>query len=557
MAMPEQTPRQQMQARWEALKSERSTWFEHWREISEYVLPRSGRFFVTDGNRDRRRYNQIIDNTGTRAMRILPAGLMSGMTSPARPWIRLTTSDPELDESYNVKKWLSDVTRLMLMVFAKSNTYLALHTIYKELGAFGTGCNIIQPDFRNVIHSDPLTAGEYALAVDDRGEVNAMYREFQMTVAQMIAKFGKDACSITVRNLYEQGALDTWVHVMHVIAPRSDRDPNKRDARNMAWKSCYIEVGANEDQFLRESGYKRFPVVAPRWEKGSGNVYGDSPAMEALGDIKQLQQEQLRKSQGIDYMTNPPLQVPTALKNQDVDLLPGGVSYVDMASPTGGIRSAFEVRVDLSHLLADIQDVRDRINSSFYVDLFMMLANMDTHNMTATEVAERHEEKLLMMGPVIERLHNEALDPLVDTTFVNMLEANMLPPAPPELQGRELSIEYISVLAQAQRAVATRGVDRYVMSLGTIAQMKPDVLDKFDSDHWADAYADMLGVDPEMIVPGEQVALVRQQRAKAAQAQQQLAMAQQGADTAQTLGNIDTSKQNALTDVTQAFAGYS
>ncbi|HEX7386251.1 MAG TPA: portal protein [Castellaniella sp.] len=555
--MPGPTERQRMQQRWGALKNERSTWFDHWREISEYVLPRSGRFFVTDGNRDTRRYNRIIDNTGTRAMRILPAGLMSGMTSPARPWIRLTTSDPELDESYAVKKWLADVTRLMLMVFAKSNTYLALHTIYKELGAFGTSCNFIQDDFKNIIHNDPLTAGEYALAVDDRGEVNTVYREFQLTVAQLVAKFGKEACSVTVRGLYDRGALDAWVHVVHVIEPRTDRDPSKRDARNMAWKSCYFELGANEDRFLRESGYKRFPVVAPRWEKGSGNVYGDSPAMEALGDIKQLQQEQLRKSQGIDYMSNPPLQLPTSLKNQDADLLPGGYSYVDMASPSGGIRTAFDVRLDLNHLLADIQDVRSRINSSFYVDLFMMLANMDTHNMTATEVAERHEEKLLMMGPVIERLHNEALDPLVDVTFASMMEARILPPPPQELQGRELSVEYISVMAQAQRAVATNSIDRYVMSLGQIAQFKPDVLDKFDSDHWADAYGDALGVDPELIVPGEKVALIRKQRAQAQQAQQQMAMAQQGADTAQKLGSIDTSKQSALTDATQAFAGYS
>jgi len=555
--MAEVTPRQRMQQRWESLKTERSSWFEDWRDISEYVLPRSGRFFVTDGNRHARRCNSILDNTGTRAMRILPAGLMSGMTSPARPWVRLTTSDPELDESANVKRWLADVSRLMLMVFAKSNTYLALHTIYKELGAFGTGCNIIQSDFRNVIHNDPLTAGEYALAVDDRGEVNCLYREFQMTVAQLLGRFPKDSVSVTVRNLFDRGALDTWVPVMHVIEPRSDRDPGKRDARNMPWKSCYFEVGSNEDRFLRESGYRRFPVVAPRWEKGSGNVYGDSPAMEALGDIKQLQQEQLRKSQGIDYMTNPPLQVPTNLKHQATDLLPGGLTYVDMASPTGGIRSAFDVNLRLDHLLLDIQDVRDRINSSFYVDLFMMLANMDTHNMTATEVAERHEEKLLMMGPVIERLHNEALDPLVDATFINMMEARILPPPPDELQGRELSVEYISVLAQAQRAVATRSVDRYVMSLGTIAQMKPDVLDKFDADRWADSYADQLGVDPELIVPGDKVVLVRQQRAQAQQDAQRMAMLQQGADAAQKLGGIDTSKQSALTDATQAFAGYS
>lgn len=545
-----------MLGRWAALTAERSSWMTHWKEISDYLLPRSGRFFTTDRNVGTKRHNNIYDSTGTRALRVLAAGLMAGMTSPARPWFRLTTSDPQLDESAAVKQWLAEVTRIMQMVFAKSNTYLALHASYEELGAFGTASSIVLPDFDNVIHHYPLTTGEYAIATDHRGKVVTLYREYEMTVGQMVSEFGQEKCSTTVRDLFSRGNLEAWVPVIQAIEPRTDRDSSKRDAKNMAWKSCYIEKGSNEDSYLRESGFKEFPALCPRWAKSGGDIYGNSPAMEALGDIKQLQHEQLRKAQGIDYKTKPPLQVPTSLKSHQLDTLPGGVSYVDSVGPQGGIRSAFEVNIDLSHLLNDIQDVRERIKGSFYADLFLMLANDNRSGITATEVAERHEEKLLMLGPVLERLHNEILDPLIEMTFSRMVEANIVPPPPEELQGRELNVEFVSMLAQAQRAVATNSIDRFVGNLGNVAQFKPDVLDKFDADRWADAYADMLGVDPELIVPGDRVALIRKQRAEAQQAAQQAEMMSQGADTAAKLGSIDTSKQTALGDVTKMFSGY-
>ncbi len=554
--MAEISKRKLLLSRWGQLRNERESWMAHWKEISDYLLPRSGRFFVDDRNRGDKRHNNIYDSTGTRALRVLAAGMMAGMTSPARPWFRLTTSDPQLDESAAVKAWLADVTRLMQMVFAKSNTYRALHSMYEELGAFGTASTIVLADFNSVIHHYTPTTGEFAMAADHRGQINTLYREFQMTVAQMVREFGRNNCSPTVQTLFDRGALEQWVTIMHAIEPRVDRDVTKRDDRNMAWKSVYFEHGGNEDQILRDSGFKEFPALCPRWATTGGDIYGNSPAMEALGDIKQLQHEQLRKAQGIDYKTKPPLQAPTSLKSRDVDTLPGGISFVDSAAPNGGIRSAFEVNIDLSHLLADIQDVRERIKGSFYADLFLMLANGTNPQMTATEVAERHEEKLLMLGPVLERMHNEILDPLIEMTFSRMVEAGIVPPPPDELQGMELNVEFVSMLAQAQRAIATNSVDRFVGNLGAVAGIKPEVLDKFDADRWADAYADMLGIDPELIVPGEQVALIRKQRAEAAQAQQQAALLNQGADTAQKLGSVDTSKQSALTDVTRAFSGY-
>lgn len=544
-------------ARWSALKSERSSWDTHWQEISDYLLPRSGRFYTSDRNRGGRRHNNIYDSTGTRALRVLAAGMMAGMTSPARPWFRLTTSDPDLDESANVKQWLAEVQRLMLMIFSKGNTYRALHSMYEELGAFGTGASIVMPDFDDVVRHYPLTTGEYAIATDYRGQVNTLYREFDKTVSELVGEFGLNNVSQTVRNLFDRGNLDAWVTIIHAIEPRADRDVTKRDPKNMAWRSVYFENGMPENKYLRESGFRRFNAVVPRWATSGGDIYGNSPGMEALGDIKQLQHEQLRKAQGIDYKTKPPLQVPTALKNRELDTLPGGATYVDAAAPGGGIRTAFEVNLDLSHLLADIQDVRERIRGSFYADLFLMLAQNPGGRMTATEVAERHEEKLLMLGPVLERLHNELLDPLIEMTFDRMLEAGVVPPPPEELQGRELSVEFVSMLAQAQRAVATNSIDRFVGNLGAVAQYKPDVLDKFDSDKWADAYADMLGVDPELIVPGEQVALIRKSRAEAAAAQQQAAAMQQAAVTAKDAAAAGGGGPDGLSNVIDMFSGYS
>jgi hypothetical protein len=552
------TPRDRLYQRWGSLKTERSTYVSHWKEISDYLLPRSGRYFVTDHNKGERRHNNIYDSTGTRALRVLGAGLMGGATSPARPWFRLATADPDMMDFAPVKLWLSQVQRGMLDIFQRSNTYRALHSMYEEIGAFGTGASVVMDDFDDVIRHHVLTAGEYAIAQNYRGEVTTLFREFQKTVSELVMEFGYDKCSQTVRNLHDRGSLDTWVTIVHGIEPRADRerDSSKRDALNMPFKSVYFELGSDTDSYLRESGFKTFPALVPRWQVVGGDIYGSSPGMEALGDIKQLQHEQLRKAQAIDYMTKPPLQVPTSMKNREIDMLPGGTSYVDMSGPSGGIKTAFEVRLDLSHLLEDIQDVRGRINQTFYTDLFLMLASAPKNNMTATEVAERHEEKLLMLGPVLERLHNELLDPLIERTFNRMIESGLVPPPPEELQGIELNVQYVSMLAQAQRAVATNGIDRFVGNLGAVAQYKPDVLDKFDSDKWADAYSDMLGVDPELIVSNEKVALIRNARAQAQQAAQQQAQMAQAAATAKDAAMAGGGGEEGLPNAMSMFTGY-
>ena len=547
--------REKVQSRWDALKEERSSWMSHWKDISEVLLPRAGRFLPTENNRGgRAAFRKILDSTGTRALRTLSGGMMSGMTSPARPWFRLTTSNPELDESYEVKVWMSQVTSLMQMVFYKSNTYRALQMAYEELGAFGTSATLIYDDFDRVIHCHPLTIGEFAIATDSRGRVNTVYREFRMTVAMLVQEFGVANVSRAVKDMYDRGQLDEWVDVINAIEPRTERDPRKTDAKNMPYLSVYFEKSGDKGKVLRETGFTEFPAMCARWSVTGGDIYGTSPGMEALGDLCQLQQMQFRKSQAIDYKVHPPVLIPSEMKNMGTQFLPGGVIPYSNAQQAQQIRSAYMVDLDLNSLLVDIQDVRQRINEAFYRDIFMLMVNSTDKTMTATEVTERHEEKMLLMGPVLERLNAEMLDPLINIVFNKLVQADLLPPLPEDLQGQQLNVEFISILAQAQKAISTNSVDRMFSVLGNLAGMKPDIVDNVDLDFWPQWYADALGVDPRFIVSGKKVAVIREQRA---QAEQQAAAMEQLQGATQAAKNMGMTMQGQSPEqIMQAFTGY-
>lgn len=551
------TLRKRLLERKSSLWAERSSWDTHWQDVAKYQFPRAGRFATADVNKGKKKHNDIYDNTGVFAHRTLVAGMMSGMTSPARPWFRLTLQNRDLMEYGSVKQWLHDVAELMRAIFSASNTYNALQQCYGELGAFGTWANFVRPDFQNVIHHYPLTIGEYAIATDDKGVVDTLCRDFKMTVGQMVKQFGRTEVSQTVRNLYDRGTFDSYVDLLHLVHPREQYDTSKRDSRNMPFASCYFETGSTGDGLLAESGFKRFPALCPRWDVTGNDTYGRSPGMDVLGDVKQLQHQQLRKGQAIDYQVNPPLQGPSTLKDQAQSRFPGGFTYVDSANAQAGIRSLFEVRLDLSHLREDIMDVRERINRGYYADLFLMLAQQPLKSgVTATEIAERHEEKLLMLGPVLERLHNELLSPLVDMTFDRIVEAGLLRgrlEPPPEVQGMDLEIEFVSTLAQAQRAVAAGSTDRLLGTVGSLATLWPEVRHKIDAMQVIDDYADLFGVNPKLVVPDEEAAKKLAAEQQAAQAAQTGAAMAQAVDSAKTASEINVDN---VQDVMNRFQGY-
>jgi hypothetical protein len=561
------------------LKNEQASFTSHWRDLSDYILPRRSRFYTGDSNRGERKNTKIIDSTATLAARTQRAGMMSGITSPSRPWFRLSLGESSLSENANVKGWINTVTERMRMVFLKSNLYNSLPVVYGDMGTFATAAMFIEEDFDSVIRTYTFPIGSYLIGNNERLIAEVFMREFRMTVRQIVEKFGRSKenpreidwtnISSTVKSLWINNQPEAWIDVIHVITKNNDHDPRKLDSKYKKFISVYYELGFGgtntqgfysaslpEQKFLSEKGYDYFPVLAPRWEVTGEDIYGtDCPGMTALGDIKQLQVGEKRALQAVEKMINPPLVGPTSLRNDKVSLLPGDVTYTDEREGLKGLRSVHEVRFDLNALEAKQQQVRQRISRAYYEDLFLMLAQSDRRQITAREVEERHEEKLLALGPVLEQLNQDLLDPLIDITFAIMNERGMIPEAPPEMQGMNLKVEYISVMAQAQKLVGLGGIERFTGFAGQVAKANPETLDKIDADQLIDVYSDLTSIPPGIVRSDEDVAVIRQQRAQAQQQAMQAQQMQMAAQSAQTLSQTDTQGENGLTDLMRAVRG--
>ena len=568
--MMEPSKRQRLNLLKQQLEMERASFISHYRELGEYILPRRPRFTVNDINKGDRRNQKIIDSTATLALRTLRSGMMSGITSPARPWFRLTTPDPALAEFQSVKDWLSLVGQRMQTVFLKSNLYNTLPILYGDLGVFGTGAMAVSEDFNDVIRFFAFPIGSYSIGVDERLKVCTFIRDFRLTVRQVIQKFGRikdnngridwSHMSDYVKRQYETGNLESWVDVTHVISPNPEEDRMKLKAKFLPFASDYFErqaqgsyTSSDEGKFLRESGYQSFPVLCPRWEVTGEDIYGtDCPGMSALGDIKALQVMQKRKAQAIEKIVNPPMIGPASMKNMKVSTLPGDMNYYDEREGMKGFRPAQEVRISIAELMGDIQTHQQRISRAFYEDLFLMMAQSDRRQITAREIDERREEKLLALGPVLEQLNQDLLDPLIDATFNIMQKQGLIPRAPDELHGVPLRVEYISVMAQAQKTIGISSIERFVSFIGQAAQFQPAVLDKLDADQMVDVYGDLTSVPPGIVLSDEKT---KELRDKKQQAQAQQAQAEQLNHSAAAVRNLaaaDTSGDNALTSLMNA-----
>jgi hypothetical protein len=554
-----QGDKKRLMKRLDSLKSEQIQWRFHWMDLAAQVKPRGARFFTSDrATAGSKKNSAIVNGTPTWALRTLAAGMMAGITSPSRPWFRLLITGWTQDEMTEAAKmWLGDVEEEIRFCFAKSNLYNCLHTLYSGVGLYGTAVMFIDDDDADTVRGYSLPIGQFFLASSARGEVDTLFRTFEMSVGQLVERFGREACSAQAQAAFDRGSLDEWHEVVHVVEPNPIVSKHRLDARSKPWLSWWFESTGSREGIdakpLRLAGYEEKPFCAPRWDVSGESVYGDSPGMDALGDCRALQQAEKRKSQMVDKIVNPPLRGPSSLSNRRVSLLPGDVNYVDTAMPGQTLAPVYEINSNAPAVIeATIREHETRIKTAYYADLWLMLSQADGE-MTAREVVERREEKLLQLGTVLERLQNELLNPLVDRVFGILQRRGKLPKAPPELSGKPLRVEYISIMAQAQKLLGTTGIERLAGFIGQVAAVKPEILDKFDVDATVDEYSEMLGVPAGIVRTDEEVATIRAQRQQMAQQQQQAAQMQQAAETAKTASQADTEGNNALTTMLQAM----
>lgn len=530
--------RDHLLSRLSSLDRERSGHFATWRELAAQFAPLRGRFHdnPNDPGRGRRRDPHIADNTPLLAARTLASGMMAGLSSPARPWFRLRLADEAANNHPGVRAWLDEVQKRLLHVFATSNLYNCLHTLYGELGTFGTAALWVDEDEEDVVRGYTLTAGEYWLASSARLAVDTLYRTMWWSARQIVDTFGREAVSPAIRAAWEAGRFDTEYEIVHAVEPNPNFAGNPAAtmrvdwrgdvAAELPWRSTWFERGTTggiggDRPLLRVAGYREFPCMAARWELAGTDTYGAGPGLVALGDARQLQHQQSRKLEAIDKLVRPPMVGPPSLRNEPATLVPGGITFVaDVAGQS--FRPAIDVRLDLAHLALDIQQVQERIKRAFYADLFLMMADSDRRQITAREVDERHEEKMLMLGPVLERLHDELLDPLVKRVFNIAARNGLIPPPPLGLHLAGLQVEFISLLASAQKAAATGVIERFWQFGAQIAALKPEAMDRLDADGTMETYADITGVPAGVIVDKARAQQMREARAQAQLEQQAL-----------------------------------
>lgn len=548
------------EARKSELKTERSEYLEEWRDVSEYISTFRGRYLITD-NRKKRRSKKVLNEKGIFASRTCGAGMLAGVSSPSRPWLKLATPDKDLNEYASVKRWLDYCEKKLYQVFAVSNYYHSKQSSYRDMGDYGQGPIIIDEDYDDVINCYCSPPGEYYLSVNQKGIVDTMYRDMQRTTLQIVEQFYHTGrIPREVRMAYDRSDYDRLWDMTAAVQPNVHMIKGQRGPLGMPYSTIYYVNGCGDDDnnaTVAVSGNWENAISAPRWDVQPGDVYSSGqPGSIALAGVKSLQELEKRKGQIIDKLAVPPLQAPADMKQPGsvVSHLPGSVSYYGASQGPGANGPISPLyRIDPNSLTAvatEGQELERRIDVAYFVDLFLATINSDRRRVTAREISEVHEEKLIALGPVLERTHFEGLNVDVKRTFGILARHKVLPPPPPEMDGQGLKIEYTSLLAVAQRTIGATGIERFAGFVGNLSAGNPEVLDKWDMDQTVDEYADVTGVPASMVRSDEEVAKLRQSRQSQQAAMQAQAMAAQGADTAKVLSEADTGRNsNLLADI--------
>lgn len=515
-----------LMTRYNALKLERDKRLGLWCDIQRFVSPWLGKFTNTLPNEPVTGWEELLDTTAVKCLNILQSGLQGGLTSPSRSWFQLVVSNSEDGNDIDVMEWLNDVREVMTQILAQSNIYNRLHTLYGEIAAYGTAALYIDDDGDHVINAKLIPCGEFVCSFDSAGLSNCFGRELYMTVSDMVEVFGLEHISQSARSQLDNGNESAWFKVYHMIFRDKSWGMPKQVTR-FPFASVYWEEGQDIPALI--GGYEEFPVMIPRWGANGNDWWGQGLGETILPESKTLQVMRSNHLYAEEMEIKPPLAIPQGAVADGVNIYPGAIQYI--SDPNHRYGPLITVKPDIAgHMLA-MTESRNIINQGMFADLFLMMSGVAAGKMTATEVAIRQQERMQILGPVIERLEYELLNPLVTRSYMLCLRRGLIPDPPEVLQGKEVKIEYISMLALAQKASSMDNINQLLALVGGLSGMNPEVIDKIDGDEIIDQYVRLSAIPAEVIKKPEDVEQIRKDRAQQMQAAQQAQMEQSQAAT--------------------------
>jgi hypothetical protein len=512
--------------RFDRLKSQRQNWESHWQEVADYMQPRKADVTKTRSKGDKRT-ELIFDGSPLQSVELLAASLHGMLTNPSTPWFSLRFKQDDMENEDEAKEWLESATETMYAAFNKSNFQQEIFELYHDLITFGTAAMFIEEDDEDVLKFSTRHINEIFIAENDKGRIDTVFRKFHISARAAIQKFGDISINISTKankDPYEE------VEILHAVYPRSDFNPKKQDKINMPFESIYLDAESGDE--LSISGFKEFPFVVPRYLKASHEIYGRSPAMTALPDVKMLNEMSKTTIKSAQKQVDPPLLVPDDGFMLPVRTIPGGLNFY-----RAGTRDRIEplnIGANTPLGLNMEEQRRNSIRNAFYVNQLMM---QNGPQMTATEVIQRNEEKMRLLGPVLGRLQSELLKPLIDRTFSIILRKNLFRQAPEFLSGKDVEIEYVSPLAKAQKSSELQSIMRAIEIMGSLSNVAP-VFDHINMDKLVRHLADIVGVPQKILKPQSQLNAERQQAQQQQEQMQQMQQLQQVAQAGRDIAPL-------------------
>ena len=495
----------------DSLKSYRTPWENLWQDCGEYVNPNRGDFSTIRYRADTARYDKIYDTTAPLANENLASGLKGFLTSPSQRWFSLTTFDDKLNEEYAVKEWLNLATNILydrVFNIPESNFNSQAHELYLDLGSFGTAVMMVQDTPGSGITFRTFHLADCYIQENDKGFVDTLYRKYKRTGRQLIERFG-EAVPEKIVKISQKDPFREF-EVIHAVEPSETYGEPLKKPTKKAFKSCYILL--EEKTLLEEGGYDEFPYMVPRWSKVAGEIYGRSPSMTSLPDIKMVNAMMKTIIKSAQKLTDPPLLVPDDGFILPVRTVPGGLNFYRSGTQDRIEPLETRGRPDIGFDL--LQNRREHIRAAFHVDWMQLPDQKNNPNMTATEVVARQEEKMRLMGPMIGRLQVEFLGPLINRVFSIMMRKKMIPNPPAIIQGEDMKIIYTSPLARAQKSSQLMTITRLFESMAPLYQAKPELLDNMNTDETFRFFHHLLDAPAKILNPEEKVEEERQARAE-------------------------------------------
>ena len=522
--------------------------------LREWVVPRLGRFEHEVDNekmgKGKLYFNpKHITPESILAHRVCSGGLMAGLTNKSRPWFAMQPSDPTVELNAEIQERLKKNTDLVNSILLKSNFYDETAKLYDDLTLFGQGCMMIEATLDNdVIHCQTFPQGSYFADINSKGYINKFARKINMNVLQIVEKFGLNALTKKMKIDYKEEKYSSIHQIKHIIFPNPDYIEEKDLQPSQKEKFKFIEYyyvnEENEFFLLKDGNYSVFPVMFPRWQTMGNDVYAcGSPGIDCLGVCMQLQEFELSKLNIVELSGNIPYIAPAGAK---LDLSPGGISIVDEEGQ--GLKSqvypAFSQLSSIEPITRDIAKSEISIKRCFYVDLFSSLLSMPTNNMTAREVQERHEEKMLLLGSVLERLSKEFLDPAISRIFSILVDQGKIKDASDDWQP-----EYTSILHESMKANRSDDTkERFVQFLMALGQIDPKIIQSIKPYTLLELFAKDLGLPIEILKTELEYEQILNEINEQNQNQQQIELAERAINSAKTASETKNEDGSTLLD---------